>query len=208
MADGYPIVISGAVEGDLDEAVLRKLVEEEGATLRPPYGKKGKQHLKQRLAGYNQSARRTPWVVLMDLNHDADCAPPLKAECLPARARYMCFRIAVRAIETWLLADIQSIARFLSVAVSHIPSSPEMLDDPKQFVVDLAQKSRRREIRESMVPRPGSGRKVGPLYTSQLIEFVQTRWKPNTAAQRSDSLRRCCKRIHELVRNRSDESSA
>lgn len=122
MAEGRHVIISSAVEGNLDEAVLRKLVEEEGATLRPPYGKKGKQHLKQRLAGYNQSARRTPWVVLMDLNHDADCAPPLKTECLPAPARYMCFRIAVRAIEAWLLADSQSIARFLSVAVSYVPS--------------------------------------------------------------------------------------
>lgn len=102
---------------------------------------------------------------------------------------------------------ISGIARFLSIAVSHIPLSPEMLDDPKQFMVDLAQRSRRREIRESMVPRPGSGRKVGPLYTSQLIEFVHTRWKPNTAAQRSDSLRRCRKRLHELVRNQTDESS-
>ncbi len=207
MADGSDVIVSGAVEGNLDEALLRRLVEEEGATLRPPYGKKDKQHPKQMLVGYNQSARRTPWVVLMDLDHDADCAPPLRAECLPAPAYYMCFRIAVWAIEAWLLADSQSIARFLSVAVSHVPSFPEMLDDPKQFMVDLAQKSRRRDIRESMVPRPGSGRKVGSLYTSQPIEFVQTRWKPNTAAQKSDSLRRCRKRIHELVRDRTDESS-
>jgi hypothetical protein len=119
----------------------------------------------------------------------------------------MCFRIAVRTIEAWLLADNQSIARFLSVAVSHVPSFPEMLDDPKQFMVDLAQRSRRRDIRESMVPRPGSGRKVGPLYTSQLIEFVQTKWKPETAAHKSNSLRRCRKRLHGLVRNQTDESS-
>ena len=89
MPDGRDVIISGAVEGSLDEAVLRRLVEEEGATLRPPYGKKGKQHLKQRIAGYNQSAHHSPWVVLMDLNHDADCAPPLRAECLPAPARYL-----------------------------------------------------------------------------------------------------------------------
>jgi hypothetical protein len=147
------------------------LVEEEGPTLTPPYGKKCKQHLKQRIAGYNQSAHHSPWVVLMDLNHDADCAPPLKTECPPAPARYTCFRIAVRTIETWLLADSQSIARFLSVAVSHVPSFPEMLDDPKQSMVDLAQRSRRREIRESMVPRPGSGRKLA-LYTPRNLSSL------------------------------------
>lgn len=207
MMDSHALAVSGAVEGDLDEAVLRRLIGEEGAILDRLYGRKGKQHLKQRLKGYNQSAHRSPWVVLMDLDHDADCAPPLRAECLPTPARYMCFRIAVRAIETWLLADSQSIARFLSIAVSQVPSFPETLNDPKHFVVDLAQRSRRREIRESMVPRPGSGRKVGPLYTSQLIEFVQTKWEPDIAAQRADSLRRCRERIHELVRSQTGEFS-
>jgi hypothetical protein len=201
------VVVSGAVEGDLDEAVLHRLIKEAGADLKSPYGKKGKQHLKQRLTGYNSAAHHSPWVVLMDLDHDADCAPPLKVECLPDPARYMCFRIAVRAIETWLLADRQSIARFLSVAVSQVPSSPEILDNPKHSMVELARHSRRREIRESMVPRPGSGRKVGSLYNSQLIEFTQTRWKPNVAAQKSDSLSRCRKRIHELIINQTDKFS-
>jgi hypothetical protein len=36
-------------------------------------------------------------------------------------------------------------------------------------VVELARYSRRRDIREDMVPRPGSGRSVGAAYTSRLI---------------------------------------
>ena len=54
MTDSYAVIVSGAVEGDLDEAVLRRLVEEEGAILNRLYGRKGKQHLKQRLTGYNK----------------------------------------------------------------------------------------------------------------------------------------------------------
>lgn len=206
MTDGYAVIVSGAVEGDLDEAVLRRLVEEEGAILNRLYGRKGKQHLKQRLTGYNKAAHRFRWVVLMDLDRDFDCAPPLRAECLPSPARYMCFRIAVRMIETWLLADSQSLAQFLSVAISQVPSFPEMLDNPKHSMVELARRSRRREIREGMVPRPGSGRKVGSLYTSQLIEFVRTQWDPKVAAGKSDSLRRCRERIRELVRSHIDDS--
>ena len=206
MTDDSAVFISGAVEGDFDEAVLRRLVEEEGAVLDRLYGRKGNQHLKQRLKGYDRSAHRSPWVVLMDIDN-ADCAPLLRAECLPTPARYMCFRVAVRAIETWLLADSQSIARFLSVPVSRVSLSPEMLDNPKQSMVELARRSRRRDIREGIVPRPGSGRTVGPLYTSQLIEFVQTRWKPEIAAQKSDSLRRCRERLHELVRSQTVEFS-
>jgi hypothetical protein len=203
MADPHTVVISGAVEGDLDEAVLRRLVEQEGAVLKPPYGKRGKSHLKQRLAGYNRAARLSPWIVLMDLNHDADCAPPLRVKCLPNPACYMCFRIAVRAIESWLLADHKTLAQFLSVAASSIPSFPETLNDPKHSMVELAKRSRRREIREGMVPRPESGRRVGPTYTSQLIEFAQTQWRPDIAAHRSDSLRRCRKRIHEIIRSQA-----
>lgn len=194
------IFISGAVEGLLDEAVLRQLVEYEGAILEPVYGKNGKPHLKEKLVGYNQASRRFPWVILMDLDQDAECAPLLLRECLPDPSQYMHFRIAVRAIEAWLLADNESLASFLSVAVSRIPLNPEALDDPKQTIVELANYSRRREIREDMVPRPGSGRKVGPAYTSQLIEFVQTQWCPEVAADRSDSLHRCRQRIRELVR--------
>jgi hypothetical protein len=201
MADSHAVIISAVVEGDLDEAMLRCLIERENATLERVYGKRGKSHLKKRIDGYNRAARLAPWVVLMDLDHDADCAPPLRFACLPNPTRYMCFRIAVRAAEAWLLADRESLAQFLSVAVSLIPSSPETLDDPKQVMIDLAKRSRRRKIREAMVPRAGSGRKIGVLYNSVLIEFVQTRWKPEVAAAKSDSLRRCRERIRELVRS-------
>ncbi len=208
MPDGYGVFVWGAVEGNLDEAVLRRLVEDEGAVLHRLYGRKGKPHLKERLTGFNQSARQLPWVVIMDLDQDFDCAPPLKAECLPDPARYMCFRIAVRTIETWLLADRQSIAQFLIVAPSLIPSSPEALVDPKRTMIELAQHSRRREVREGMTPRPGSGRKVGPLYNPQLISFTQARWRPEVAARKSDSLRRCRERIRGLVQSQTQQTSS
>lgn len=200
MAD--TIVLSGAVEGLLDEAILRRLVEQEGATLKPPYGKTGKSNLRKQINGYNQAAHYSPWVVLVDLDRDNDCAPDLKTEWLPESAPHMCFRVAVRAVEAWLLADRESLAKFLSVSISRLPLHPETLDNPKHDMIELAGRSRRRGIRESMVPRPGSGRKVGSAYTSQMIEFVQTRWRPEVAAHRSDSLRRCLERIHGLIRSR------
>jgi hypothetical protein len=65
--------------------------------------------------------------------------------------------------------------------------------------VDLAARSRRRAIREDMVPRSGSGRSVGQAYASRLIEFVDGYWRPEMAANNSDSLRRCCERLDEIV---------
>ena len=111
----------------------------------------------------------------------------------------MCFRVAVRQIEAWLLADSERLARFLSIAIARVPVDPEALDNPKETLVNLARHSRRRDIREDMVPRPRSGRSVGAAYTSRLIEFAETQWRPEIAAERADSLRRCRIRIERLI---------
>lgn len=197
-----PIVISSAVEGLVDEAVVKRLIAEAGGEIGPIYGKAGKPRLKQRIIGYNNAAHRHPWIVLVDLDNDADCPPPLKATWLPDPASYMCFRIAVRAAEAWLLADRERFAAFFRVRSSDIPVAPESISDPKEVVIQLARRSRSRDIRQDMVPRPGSGRRIGPAYVSRLIEFVSDRqrgWRPDHAAQSSDSLRRCLVRIRELV---------
>jgi hypothetical protein len=186
----------------VDEAVLRRLVEEMGAMAGPVYGKNGKPFLLQKLNAYNEAARFAPWIILIDLDDDDDCAPPYRKSCLPRPAPYMCFRVAVREIESWLLADRERLAKFLSVRVSRIPLDPEKLDSPKSTMVEIARHSRRRGIREDMVPRPGSGRKVGPAYTSQLIEFARDSkrgWRPNVAAKTSDSLNRCVRCLLRLI---------
>ncbi len=182
------------MEGVVDEAVLRRLLTQVGALAGPIYGKQGKQHLRQRLNGYNQAAGFSPWVILIDLDQDAPCAPPLRDSWLPTPAPYLCFRIAVHEVEAWLMADREQLARFFSIARSRIPQDPEAVDDPKRTMVELAKYSRRRAVREDMVPRPQSGREVGPAYSARLIEFIEAAssgWRPDVAAKSSDSLARC-----------------
>ena len=183
-----PIIISSAVEGVVDEAVVKRLIVEAGGGIGPIYGKRGKSQLKQKINGYNNAARHDPWIVLVDLNREADCPPPLKAVWLPNPAPFMCFRIAVREVEAWLLADRERFASFFRVRLLHIPAAPEVLNDPKEAVIEVSRKSRSRDIRLDMVPRPGSGRTIGPAYVSRLIEFVSDRqrgWRPERAAQSS-----------------------
>ena len=188
------VAITGAVEGDTDEAVVRCLIEHVQAKTRAIYGRNGKTHLQRRLSGYNQAARFSPWIVLVDLDHDAECAPPFRNSWLPDPSEYMCFRVAVRSVEAWLMADRERLARFLSVDIARIPQNVEAIDHPKLTMVNIAKHSRRREIREDMIPRIASGRVVGPAYTGRLIEFVmgtKTGWRPEVAAERSESLKRC-----------------
>jgi len=183
--------VSGVVEGIVDEAVIRRLLQDIGMPPGPVHVAGGKNQLRQRIGGYNHAAKHCPWIVLVDLNHEADCAPALRAAWLSAPAKHMCFRVAVREVEAWLLADRQQIATFLGVPPSKIPQTPDSLDDPKGTMVNLARRSSRKEVREDMVPRPNSGRSEGPAYASRLIEFVHRLWRPSAAESHSDSLRRC-----------------
>lgn len=80
------IVITAAVEGIVDEAVVRRLVHHVGATAGDIHGKNGKASLRLRIRGYNNAARFSPWIVVVDLDRDADCAPPLRSDWLPSPA--------------------------------------------------------------------------------------------------------------------------
>lgn len=46
MTSPTPLFVTAAVEGDLNEAVLTKLLASAGAILHRAYGKKGKPHLR------------------------------------------------------------------------------------------------------------------------------------------------------------------
>jgi hypothetical protein len=204
MAKSNPILVHGAVEGLIDEAVLRRLVFEAGAKPGTIFGKEGKAFIRKRLVGYNRAAESEPWVVLIDLDHDAECAPLEKDLWLPHPASHMCFRIAVREVEAWLLADSERLARFLGIKRSRVPKDPERLHDAKGTMIDIARGSRRHRIVKDMVPRSGSRRKIGPGYNFRLIQFVTTPrngWRPDVAAQSSDSLDRCIRRLGELVQH-------
>ena len=199
---GTPRLATAAVEGDLDEAVLRRILDHLGISLRAVYGRKGKRFLLQSLNGYNNAARYAPWIVLVDLDRDCDCAPPCVEKWLARPSSGMCFRIAVRSIEAWLFADRERLARLLGVSVGRLPAHPDGLDDPKKDLIDLARRSRKGGIRDDLVPRHGSGRAVGPLYTTRMIEFLQDEtagWRLDRAVTVSESLKRCVNRLRDLA---------
>jgi hypothetical protein len=111
-------------------------------------------------------------------------------------------RIAVHEVEAWLLADPERFAAFLGVPAGSIPTAPETRANPKQSVVEIAGRSRRRDIRADILPRIGSSRREGPGYASRMIEFVLDKpggWRPEVAASRADSLRRCLAAVRTLV---------
>jgi hypothetical protein len=190
--------VTVAVEGDTDAAIIARVLKVTRFEQGPVYGRKGKGQIDKNIAGYNNAARFAPWLVLRDLDQDAPCAPDLVQSLLPQPASQMVLRIAVRAAESWLLADPESISKFLAIDPNRIPQAPETLNDPKAILVDLARKSRLRSIREDLTPAPGTTARIGPAYTARVSEFARRSWRPRIAATRAPSLRRCIKALNDL----------
>jgi hypothetical protein len=188
-----------AVEGFPDEAVATRLTEKLGVPSVEIYVKHGKGNLDKSLGAYNAAARFSTWLVLRDLDHDAPCPGALRDTLLPQRSPHMIFRIAVRAVESWLMADARNFAKFLSIPLELVPANPESLEDPKNAVINLARRSKKRDIREDMVPRQGSGAVEGPAYASRLAEFALFHWQLAAASAHSGSLSRCIERLKAIA---------
>lgn len=135
--------------------------------------------------------------MLVDLERDA-CAPQLRAHWLSAPSDFMCFRVVVRAVESWLMADREALASYFGIPLARVPVEPDALPNPKRTLVELAAGSRRVELRSDIVPDPCGGRRTGPGYVYRIAEFVDEHWRPEIAAASSDSLRRCLRALLRL----------
>jgi len=195
------MIVDLLVEGPTDEAVARKIVRICGHEPGLVYGKNGVNYIKEKLSGFNIRVQYgNPILVLVDfMDTRLACPPQLVREWLPDRCSRLLLRAVVNEIESWLLADRQAVAEFLHVPLTQIPPNPEKILDPKRTLVNLARRSRRKRIREEMVPPPGSGGVVGPGYTAMIEEMVHSYWDVERAIQLSTSLERCILRLQELT---------
>ena len=187
------------VEGRTDEPVARRLLQHVGLEVGMVYGRKGKPHLLERSLVYNKAAQFEPWFILVDLDMDTQCASQALTQWLPNPTKGMRFRIAVQAIEAWLMADREGMAKFLAVAPSKLSHAIELDPNPKKQLINIARTSRNKNIREEMVPRQDSKAKFGPLYIPYLTEFTEQYWQPDEASKHSESLRRCINALSTLT---------
>lgn len=195
-----PIPINLAVEDALSEAVVRKLLgrPKRHFAVGICYSQGGFGYLKRSIRGFNNAARGTPFFVLTDLDQ-AECPPVLINDWLPVpRNHNLQFRVAVREVEAWLLADRESFASYLRIPEEHIPPDVEAVADPKMLLVRLAARSPSRDLRIDLVPPAGSTRKQGPNYNGRLIAYVNQAWRPSIASLNSTSLSRTIRAIRRF----------
>lgn len=187
-----PIPIHLAVEDKVSEATLRKIINKSGKAyfIGTCYSHFGSGYLKKNIHGFNKAAKSIPFLVLTDL--DKSSCPPIKIkEWLPVpKNPNLLFRIAVKEVESWIPADRDNFAKFLGISKNSIPVNADIVDNPKEFLIHLAKKSKIRDLRESIVPPSYSTARQGPDYNGRLIYFIQKIWEPQKAMGNSESLKR------------------
>lgn len=194
--------IAVVAEDRLTEAVLLKCI---GAVL-PAYSvarsevKGGRGNIQRELEAYATLAQVMPVVIGVDLDGD-DCAPTLLGNwgLLPPQPGLL-LRVAVREIETWVLADKRRIASFIGVAPNEVPTRPEELDDPKRALLEVARAYAPAELKADLVPRnyDASYPRIGRAYNLRMCEFVAAKWRPQVARDKSASLNRAMLALEQL----------
>lgn len=200
-----PVEIAYCGEGPTDAAVARRLILAAGGvpgmdylTARPG---RGKSSLDGRLAGFNVLARRQAVLVLRDLDSDAACPGALLQALVPRREALLLLRIAVRSVETWLMADRAAFARALGLREAEVTTTPEDLPRPKTEVERLLSKSKDRTLRRRLGLDGPTGRTQPQLVAAELADFAATRWDPARAARsgHAPSLGRALRRLRDLA---------
>ena len=183
---------SGAVEGPVDEAVLRRTLLTSGSAWTPSISPTARPTSCASCQAIT-TLLNTPWLVLVDLDHSADCAPPIAWPGCPtstpdglsnsgARSR------SVAACGSRGDGELRGRAGIAS------PIEPETVDNPKLMVITWRD-ALHVAIRAGLIPREGSGRQVGPPYTAQIIAMSILSGVPMWPHGNADSLRR---RAHAL----------
>ncbi|MEW6354387.1 MAG: hypothetical protein AB1469_08895 [Pseudomonadota bacterium] len=193
-------VINTLVEGLLDAAIAARLIGVAGHDCGTSYGKKGSGYIKNKIRSFNSSAQAGYYLALVDfMDTHENCPANVVSKWLPNKHPKMLFRVVVREIESWLLADRNGLASYLGINAKNIPGNPERILDPKIMIVNLARNSRNRFVRTNLVPNEGSTAQVGKLYLSEMQRFVNDKWDISAARNNARSLDKCLKVLEEVV---------
>lgn len=185
------------IEGIVDEAVSRAVARYCGCKLGPSQGFKGKGWIDKNIQAFGKAAaanNQQVYFVVRDFDGDEQCPGQLRKKLLAATGpKNLVFRMAVGAIESWLLADVDGISAWLNVDAKHLPGNVDSISDPKQFLMDLDAKRRRRG--KAIFYDEGD-------YATRVIEFANKKYSVERAlkSKRSQSLQRATQRLTEALK--------
>ncbi len=194
--------INIAFEDVIQETVIEKLINQycNQCIIQNRYTKGGYGYLKKSTEGFNQASKYIPFIVVTDLDR-AECAPNLIKDWLKQeKEKNLVFRVAVREIESWLIADRQEMAKFLNINIIKIETNIENIPNPKQYLFRLVELSPNSKLRKDILPIDSTA-KIGKKYNEQMNKYVREIWRPEFAKKSSDSLNRAINAIKRLNNN-------
>jgi len=189
-----------AIEDELSRAVAVKLANQvlgNQVSLQFVLGR-GNGRLLKGMQKFRNAARSFPVWLLTDLDREK-CPTALINRWTGGTAlpHNFCFRVAVREIEAWLLADRVAFAEFMGISAGKIDRNPEAIGDPKMYILNLARNGKR-TIRDDLLPHPNTAASQGFGYNQRLCHFVSRDWSPSRASEVSRSLKKAITRLAQL----------
>lgn len=188
-----------ATEDELSEAVGLRLLEElqVDSTQVRTFRQGGFGYLKKQMENWINLSIRSNLLLITDLDQEV-CASGLieKWRGRSELPKGFLFRVAVREVESWLLADHEAIEKLIGKK-GKVPKEPDQLQDPKQKLLELAQRASR-DVRDDMVKANQPNLRQALGYNARLCPWVQREWSPIRASERSPSLSRALRRMSEL----------
>ena len=185
-------------EDELSEAVVLKMLSERKIGRDAVYSlpKSGFGHLKKNVPKFCDAAQNGRNVfVLTDLDN-ARCAPSLLADWFSQQQRpcRLLFRVAVREVEAWIMADRLKFAEFMGIPLTKIDCNVDRILDPKAHLLQIARKANR-AIKRELLPKEGALASQGFGYNEVLGRFVRDDWSSTRAAKHSQSLEKAIMRL-------------
>lgn len=193
------IPISVVVEDLLSGTVVKKML----ASARQAYAIQevrtdGFGKIKKNIRAYNNAAKGWLWFVLADLDEDkGGCAPELVSDLLSGVLPHpnLIFRVAVREVESWVMADREAFSSLTCIPVEALPKETDTIDDPKAFIFPLIKKYSAKSFADAVLPGEDTTRKIGFEYNERFTLFVKKTWDARRAETHSDSLCRAMRAL-------------
>jgi len=194
------ISVTLVFEDDLSEAVMIQILRQfpDKYEIFQSYSGHGFGYLKTNIKGFNQASVVNPHFMLTDLDN-YECPIVLINDWVDFELNdNFIFRIAVREVESWVLADRENLSKYFNVSIANFPRNPDEETDPKNTLISLARRSKKRNIREDIVPiNHNAG--IGPNYNGCLSTFVFNNWDIEKAILNSASLRKTYEKLRDFV---------
>ena len=111
--------------------------------------------------------------------------------------------VAVKEIESWVLADVNAFSQWSGVPKNKIPQNPDNEYDAKQTLLNIVSKYGKSDIKKDLLPnKDNRTSKVGISYNSSLVSFINNFWRIDEAKLNSPSLKyvdQCLSQYTEII---------